>query len=169
MKVSKILFEQFNFCMLFRSIKKYLFNMMNEVTETRQSILTFYFIGRQQVGFEGKISKQIQHYLDEIEKEVIRMELLDFIFKQRFSGIFTVRYGMIFCVIYLLKMKFAAAAFSTAILIGSELTVHVVNDLEKSHVYLLITKTIKNIFSLHETLMYCLFGCKNGLFKMLSK
>ena len=82
--------------------------MMNEVTETRQNILTFYFIGRQQVGFEGKISKQIQHYLDEIEKEVIRMELLDFIFKQRFSGIFTVRYGMIFCVIYLLKMKFAA-------------------------------------------------------------
>ena len=142
--------------------------MMNEVTETRQIILTFYFIGRQQVGFEGKISKQIQRFLDEIETEVIRVELLDFI-KQRFSEISTVRYGMIFCVIYLLKMKFAAAVFSTAILIGSELIVHVVNDLEKSHVYLVITKTIKNIIFLHETLMYCLFGCKNGLFKMLSK
>ena len=60
----------------------YFFDIINKVVEIRQTILTFYFFGRQQVAFKGKIYWQIQRYLDEIETNVIRRELPDFIFKQ---------------------------------------------------------------------------------------
>ena len=106
--------------------KMYFFDVINEVVEIRQTILTFYFFGRQQVAFKGKICWQIQRYLDEIETNVIRRELPDFIFKQRFTTISNEN-CMIFCVIYLLKRQFAAAVFGTECLIGSKLTVTVVH------------------------------------------
>ena len=100
--------------------------MINEVAEIRQTILTFYFFGRQQVAFKGKIYWQIQRYLDEIETNVIRRELPDFIFKQRFTTI-SDENCMMFCVIYLLKRQFAAAVFGTECLIGSKLTVTIIH------------------------------------------